>query len=133
MDYFKIDGKIYDVLIISIEETFNILYSENTGRTMSPKAKMILDPIGTFYGHKVTVRKRKGFEKEYDELYDCISTPRYEGIPVEIAHNQETIAYDAYVSNGTRAVRTIDVKSGVTHWGDLTINIIPMEAQVIPS
>ena len=73
------------------------------------------------------------FPKEYDELYDYISTPRVDGIPVEIAHNQETIAYDAYVSNGARAVRTIDVKSGVTHWGDLTINIIPMEAQVIPS
>lgn len=133
MDYFKIGDKSYDVLVISIEESFNILYSENTGRTMSPTARMILDPIGTFYGHRVTVRKRKGFEKEYDELYDYISTPRVDGIPVEIAHNQETIAYDAYVSNGARAVRTIDVKSGVTHWGDLTINIIPMEAQVIPS
>lgn len=133
MDYFKLDGKSYDVLVIAIEESFNILYSENTGRTMSPTAKMILDPIGTFYTHRVTVRKRKGFEKEYDELYDYISTPRYDGIHVEIAHNQTTTEYDAYISNGTRPVKSIDAKAGITHWGDLTINIIPMEAKEIPN
>ena len=30
MDFFKIDGKNYDVLVTAVEESFNILYSENT-------------------------------------------------------------------------------------------------------
>ena len=62
MDFFKIDGIKYDVLVTSIEENFSILYSENTGRTMARGARMVLDPLGTFFGHKVTVQRKKGFE-----------------------------------------------------------------------
>ena len=131
MNYFKIDGISYDVLVTSIEENFNILYSENTGRTMARGARMSLDPLGTFFGHKVKVQCKKGHEKEFDDLYDYISTPRYDGIYVEIAHNQTTIEYDAYVSNGTRALKKI-TKADVLNWGELLLNIVPMEAQVIP-
>lgn len=131
MNFFKIDGINYDVLVTSIEETFNILYSENTGRTMSQGARMVLDPLGTFFGHTVTVCRKQGHEKEFDALYDYISRPRYDGMSVEIAHNQSTIKYDAYVSNGNRQLKHI-TKSNAIKWGELKINIVPMEAQVIP-
>ena len=88
MDYFKIDGRSYAVLVTAIEESFNILYSENTGRTMSQGARMTLDPLGTFFGHKVTVKRKQGYEAEFDALYNYVSHPRYDGISVEIAHNQ---------------------------------------------
>ena len=61
MDYVKIDGTAYDVLVINIEESFNILYSENTGRTISTGAKMTLDPLGTFIGHNVTFKRSSTF------------------------------------------------------------------------
>ena len=102
MDFFKIDGKSYKVLVTAIEESFNILYSENTGRTMSQGARMVLDPLGVFFGHKVTVKRRQGHEAEFDALYDYVSIPRYNGVSVEIVHNQTTLKYDAYISNGTR-------------------------------
>lgn len=131
MDYFKIDGRSYDVLVTAIEENFNILYSENTGRIMSQGARMILDPLGTFFGHKVTVKRRQGHEAEFDALYDYISRPRYDGLSVEIVHNQTTIKYDAYISNGARPIQSI-AKNDVVKWGELQLNIVPMEAQVIP-
>ena len=131
MDFFKIDGKNYDVLVTAIEESFNILYSENTGRTMAQGARMVLDPLGTFIGHKVTVKCKQGYEKEFDELCDYVSFPRYDGLSVEIVHNQTTIKYDAYISSGTRPLKKI-LKNNIVKWGELQLNIVPMEAQVIP-
>lgn len=131
MDFFKIDGKSYKVLVTAIEESFNILYSENTGRTMSQGARMVLDPLGVFFGHKVTVKRRQGHEAEFDALYDYVSIPRYNGVSVEIVHNQTTLKYDAYISNGTRRLQQI-TKDDVVKWGELQLNIVPMEAQILP-
>ena len=132
MDYIKIGGKQYNTIVTELSENFNILYSENTGRTMSTGARMTLDPLGTFFGHKVKFQRKKGFESEYDELYNFVSLPRYDGIPVEIVHNQETIKYDAYISQGERALKKIDLKTGKVYWGEFSLNIVPMEAQVLP-
>lgn len=132
MNYCKIGGREYNVIVTELSENFNILYSENTGRTMSQGAGMTLDPLGTFFGHKVTFHRKSGFEKEFDALYDYVSRPRYSGIPVEIVHNQTTIKYNAYISNGERALKRIDLKTNKVYWDALTLNIVPMSAQVLP-
>ena len=132
MEYVKIGGKVYDVLVAELSENFNILYSENTGRTISAGARMTLDPLGTFIGHKITFRRKRGREAEYDELFDYVSKPRYDGIPVELVHNQTTISYDAYISQGERALKRIDPNSGVVYWDQFSVNIVPMEAQIVP-
>ena len=131
MNFCKIGGRSYDVSVVSLEESFNILYSENTGRTMD-SAKMTLDPLGTFYGHKITFRKKIGYEREFDDLFEYVSSPRTEGIDVEIVHNQSTLKYKAYISNGTRQLKKIDINQEKVYWGDLTLNIVPIEAQVLP-
>ena len=132
MEYVKIGGKVYDVLVTELSENFNILYSQNTGRTISAGARMTLDPLGTFIGHKITFRRERGREAEYDELFDYVSKPRYDGIPVELVHNQTTISYDAYISQGERALKRIDPNSGVVYWDQFSVNIVPMEAQIVP-
>lgn len=131
MDYFVIDGVAFDVLVTEVVENFNILYSENTGRTLSPGARMVLDPLGTFYGHKVTVQRKPGHEKEFDDLFDWISQPRPDGMRVKIVHNQSVIEYDAYVSNGERPLQRINRKTGDVFWGSISLNFVPMEAQVV--
>lgn len=132
MDYCVIGGNSYNVLVTAITETFNILYSENSGRNTGIGAPMVLDPLGTFYGHKVTFRRKKENTAEYDELFDVLSQPRYDGIEVRLAHNQETLHYRAYVSQGERALKRIDEKNQKIYWDEFSVNFVPMEAQVTP-
>lgn len=132
MDYVKIGGRVYDVIVTGVEESFNILNSQNAGRTLAEGAPMVLDPIGTFFGHKVTLRRKPQGELEFDALYDYVSKPRYTGIPVEIVHNQTTLSYDAYVSSGSRSLTKIDKANGKVYWGELSLNIVPVKAQVLP-
>jgi hypothetical protein len=137
MNYFKINGKNYNVIVTSLEESFEILYTENSGRTLADGAPMTLDPIGTFFGHKVSLRKKNGFEKEFDDLYKLVSEPlrvenEEDGLLFEVAHLQDSIAYRAYVSKGARPIQRIDENLGKVYWGELSLNIVPIKAQVLP-
>lgn len=131
-DWLQIDGKSYNVSVLSIKESASILYSENTGRTMSIGARMTLDPLGTFIGHKIVVARKGQNTREYDNLYNYLIQPRYDGIRVKAVHNQSTIDYDAYVSAVEREVQRIDGAGKVVYWKEMDINIVPMEAQVLP-
>lgn len=132
MDWVKIDGRPFDVIVVDLSENFEILYTENTGRTMAAGAKMFLEPIGTFYGHKITFQRKNGKEAEYDFLFDFLSVPRADGLLFEVVHGQKTIRYMAYVSKGERELRRIDDKTGKVYWGQFSINIVPMEAWLTP-
>lgn len=130
MDICKIGEKEYSVVVVGITETFTKLYTENTGRTIG--GTMNLDCIGTFYGHRVEIARKAGFEADFDELYDLVSQPTNEGIPVEILYNEENrkyAKYEAYISTGERAVKRVDEKTGKVYWDKLSLTLIPMEAQ----
>ena len=134
MEYVNIGGRVWDVLVTKISESFTIMYSENTGRTMAQGASMTLDPLGTFYNYNITFARKKGYEKEFDELYDFFAIPRYDGIEVNIIHNQALWdkPFMAYVSNGKRDLKRIDESTGKVYWDKLSVDIVPMSAQVLP-
>ena len=132
MDWLKIAGKVWNVEVLDIRESFQILYSEKTGRSISIGARMILDPLGTFYGHKITVGVKKDDITELDKLFEYVSKPRYDGVMVEAVHGQKTIVYEAYISSGERAVRKINKEHERVYYDSFELNIIPMEAQVKP-
>lgn len=131
-NWLQIGGKHYDVTVLSIRESANILYTENSGRTMSRGARMTLDPLGTFIGHKIKVKRKTDNLADFDRLYNDITKPRYDGIKVKAVHDQTTIEYDAYISTAEREVERIDDKGKAVYWKEIDINIVPMEAQVLP-
>lgn len=136
MKWFKLDGKEWNVRVLEISESFNILYSENTGRTMAQGAPMTLDPLGTFWGHKITVGRKKGEENEFDKLFNYTSVPRYDGMTVVLPHDQTTIQYTAYTSTGERKIKKIieevdgEIKEVI--YDTYQINFVATEAQVLP-
>lgn len=132
MDIVILGGIKFDVSVLEVEESFTILYGSNSGRTIARGARMILDPLGTFYGHKVIFARKRGKEAEFDRLFMFLSKPRHSGIQVEIVHNQTTLNYEAYVSTGLRKLKKVDQENKRVYWDRFTANIIPMEAQVLP-
>ena len=134
MEVVRIGGRLWKVHITEITESFSILYSENSGRTMSQGAGMVLDPLGTFFNYKITFSREQGQEKEYDELFNFLAVPRYDGIEVNIVHNQALWdkPFMAYVSQGERALKRIDAKTRKVYWDKFSVNIVPMSAQVLP-
>lgn len=132
MDICEINGKTYDVLIIELLESFEILYSENTGRSTGVGSPMVLDPLGSFFSHKVTFKRKKENTEDYDSLFDLFSTPRYDGVNVRIVHNQDVLEYRAYVSKGERKLKRVDEQTGKVYWDEMQISFVPMEAQILP-
>lgn len=132
MDVFKLNGRAFNVNVLDLTEGFTITYSSNTGRAMSAGAPIVLDPLGSFFTHTVTVSAKKGYETEFDELWDFVSKPRFKGVQAEVVHNQDAISYEAYVSQGKRPLKKIDPRTGKKYWGEMSINIIPVKAQVLP-
>lgn len=132
-NWLEIDGMVFDVVVKSIKETAQVLYSENTGRNISPGARIILDPLGTFYNHTIVVQRKGNKIREYDKLFNYITQPVYDGFHIKAVHNQTVIEYDAYVATVEREVHKIDDKNKVIYWKEMEISIIAMEAQVIPS
>ena len=86
MNYFRINGINYEVVVTGIVETFNILYSENTGRVISTGAQMELDPLGTFIGHKVTIKRKRGIAPYclFLKTLFLLGAPKY---ILEVAHS----------------------------------------------
>lgn len=129
MDYVKIGGKVWNVSVLAIERNFNILDTDNAGRVIA-SGEMVLDRIGTYYGHKVTFARGKASVSEYDELWEYLSKPRNTGIPVDIVYGQKTLQYEAYISSGNQQLKKIDAKNGVVYWNTFDCNFVPMKAQV---
>ena len=132
MNYFEVDGRAYDVIVTKIQRGAKIRQSENSGATLAEGAEEILDPLGTFINHIVTVKRRKGNEAEFDKLWDCVIKPRYDGVWVNIAYNQSTLKYKARFEVSPQNLERIDKATGKEYWGEMTINVIPTKAQVLP-
>lgn len=134
VNYCKIGGESYDVCVEKIVESFDIQHGENAGRTVGKGATMILDPLGTFIGHEVTFSRKGTTDKAiqaYDDLWNLLKIPRYDGIEVEMADGQKSIKYTAYVSTGKRELSQI-TKGDSVLWGSMTIKFTPIEAQYTP-
>lgn len=132
MNYVRINGVSYDVgvAISDYEETFNVLDGENAGRA-SISGRMIRDIIGTYIGHKVTFFNKGGTagNAAFDALWnDLLALSVEDSVMLEAADGQNQIKYEAYYTTGSRKLKR--VTDGVNYWDDLSVNFVPMEAQI---
>ena len=122
MNYIKINGRSFDVdvAISNIEESFSVLDGDNVGRVLS--GRMVRDIIGTYIGHKVTFFNGKS-QSDFDALWDYL-----------IAHSvDDSVQLEAaYYTSGSRKLKEGMAADGVNRWDEISVNFIPMDAQVRP-
>ena len=132
MNYVEIDGKPYDVIVSSIQRSPEIRQSENAGATLAEGAEETLDPLGTFITYIVSFTRKQGKEIEFDNLWETLIKPRYDGVWVNIVYNQTKLKYKARFEISPQAVDKIDKITGKVYWGEISVNIVPTKAQVLP-
>ena len=132
MNYVEIDGKSYDVIVSSIQRSPEIRQSENAGATLAEGAEETLDPLGTFITYIVGFTRKQGKEIEFDNLWETLIKPRYDGVWVNIVYNQTKLKYKAKFEISPQAVDKIDKRTGKVYWGEISVNIVPTKAQVLP-
>lgn len=132
MNYVEIDGKSYDVIVSSIQRSPEIRQSENAGATLAEGAEETLDPLGTFITYIVGFTRKQGKEIEFDNLWETLIKPRYDGVWVNIVYNQTKLKYKARFEISPQAVDKIDKRTGKVYWGEISVNIVPTKAQILP-
>lgn len=132
MECVVIDGRSFDVIVTGIERTAEVRQSANAGATLADGAEEVLDPIGTFITYNVTFKRRKGYEAEFDALWDCVTKPYYTGVDVNIVYNRTTLNFKAKFSVAGQSVQRIDKYTGKVYWNELKVTLAPTKAQVLP-
>lgn len=126
----KIDGVSYDVDVWcdELEESFEKLSADTSGRTQD--GTMYIDIIGTFYNYTLHIGRKTGTDvAQYDALFEALSKPAAFN-RVEFPHGQTTLAFDAYITSGSR--KLIRQYRGKNYWGDITIKFIAKSPQRRP-
>ena len=130
MSCFKVDGIEFTRAVVDKpKRSFQILDGENAGRLIRI-AKMERDVLGTFYNYNMIIDSRFMTREEYDTLYDLLSAP-VDSHTIEVPYAQETLIFEAYVTNGTDELQGI--RNDFNIWAGLSINFIAMEPQRRPA
>lgn len=129
MSCFKVDGIEFTKAVVDKpKRSFQILDGENAGRQILT-AKMERDVLGTFYNYSMNIDSRFMTKEEYDTLYELLSAP-VDSHLIEVPYAQETLIFEAYVTNGTDELT--DIRNNANNWANLQINFIAMEPQRRP-
>lgn len=126
--YITIDGTQYpNIIVTDITRKFTVLDGENTSRSIHDGA-MVRDIIGTFYNYSITFDTRKADYQTYDALYELLSAPVASHSFV-LPYAQTTRTFEGYVTSGDDNITVRKVNGTPRNiWGELTIEIIAMEA-----
>ena len=130
MTCFKVDGIEFTKAVVDKpKRSFQILDGENAGRQILT-AKMERDVLGTFYNYSMNIDSRFMSKEEYDTLYELLSSP-VDSHTIEVPYGQDTLVFEAYVTNGTDEL--IRIRGNSNNWANLSINFIAMEPQRRPA
>lgn len=127
---FTIDDVDLRLWVTSLKRKFEVLDTQNSGRLQS--YRMHRDIAGTFYNYTMEVIPDKSNRADYDTFYEIISAPVESHILV-FPYNQETLRFEAYVTNGEDNLK-IQEEGGkqINKWDGLSLNFIAMEPQRRP-
>ncbi len=118
---FSVDGKYYDVCILSLKRTGSVLDGENAGRLKN--GKMVRDIIGTYYNYALQIDAEDLNPEEYDELFEIMSSPE-DSHTVVMPFGQDTLTFEAYISEVSDELEL--ARPNENKWSNLSVNFIAM-------
>lgn len=121
-----LDGKEYNIGVMSLERSFEVSDTDASGRTKD--WKMHRDVVGTFYNYTISVAVWRGDYDSYKRFYDAISAP-VASHTITVPYNDESLTFQAYCTKGKDKLFHKNRKNGVQLWNDLSVNFIAMEPQ----
>lgn len=127
MCVFTMDGIAYQVDVTNLVCKFSVLDTEQTGRTQD--GRLYREPIGTFYNYSMTVASKSNHRADFDAFWEAISRPVVSHI-CTFPYGQQTLSQRMYVTSGEKALRLL--KPEFADWGEVTVNFIATEPQVMP-
>jgi hypothetical protein len=123
---FTMDDTSYNVSVTALTRKFSVMDTDKSGRTMD--GAMHRDVIGTFYNYTMTVRERDGDAASLDKFWTAISSPQVSHI-CEFPYGQKTLRQKMYVTSGEQALKLM--RPGKNEWGEISVNFIAMEPEVL--
>lgn len=126
---FTLDGRAYNVRVMSLTRSFEVLDGENTGRTISDGA-MFRDIIGTYYNYEMEIDCSKLSPTDYDDLWEALSAP-VDWHTVSFPYGRAgMLTQQMYVSSGSDQLQRVE--NGINFWAGLKIKYIAMQARRVP-
>jgi len=122
MSIFSIDGVVYNVAVTSLERSFQVLDSDDSGRTTN--LEMYRDVLGTFYTYAIELNTKKLNKTDYDAIYEVLSSP-VDFHDIILPYGQTTYSFEGYVTNGQDSL--INSSDSGNLWDNLSFNVIAKE------
>lgn len=123
----QLDGIWHKVNITDIGLSSNIIDGDAAGRNRST-GNMLLDPIGTYYGHSVVAMQKDFDYNSFRDLWYNITDPN-KIHTVTMPDIQGWITYEAYCRIANTKILRVDLEQGNHLCDTMTFNIIPMNTQ----
>lgn len=126
MKVFSMDGVEYDVDVVSLVRSFEILDVGGNERTQD--GELYRELVGTFYNYSMTIWPKGGNAQSLDALWDALSQPKESHVCV-FPYNQKMLTQRMYVTSGSQQLIRKNNDGAV--WGAITINFVAMAPKVV--
>ena len=127
---FEIDGMNFRLWVIELKRDFQILDTENSGRTQS--YEMHRDIVGTFYNYTLKIDAEKSNRADYDTFYDIVSAP-VKSHQIVFPYGQTTLEMEVYVTSGEDGLHIVKTEDGqVNEWSGLSLKFTAMKPKRRP-
>lgn len=124
---FWMDGKAYNVRVLSLTRKFAITETAISGRTQD--GQMYRDLFGTYYNYSMTVAQRGEDAASLEAFWQAVSDPKVSHL-CTFPYGQKILTQRMYVKAGQQALT--QRQNGKNHWEQLEIAFIAMAPEVRP-
>ena len=124
---FLLDGKAYNVRVLSLTRKFAITETGISGRTQD--GQMYRDLFGTYYHYVMTVAQQGEDAAALDAFWEAVSEPEISHLCV-FPYGQKTLSQRMYVKAGQQALTYME--NNKNHWAEVELEFIAVAPEVRP-